>query len=452
MKKKHPSLTPLLLYPAMLAANLILFPFFCALFHVIDKGTPQNCLQALALAEAAGLIALSVRLAMERFLIRMPVIAGRIVRGILLAGAGIGAYLMMPGAGFVRLVTAGGSAVAYYQGSRLVPRGYEFLASQLFFSAEMGANLFSGAAIVIMNIFSEPPRQFEFFPMATAFLIFIAIYCICENQANIDAMMRRRGYSADSLPPKVRRYSLKLVLILLMAMIAGYLFHQQIEQFFVWVWESFKTFYFRMVDYLASLIHIETFIETGEGKKPVEFTDGVIDFTWLWVLLGIVVVIILIAARKEIIALVRSLAEKVRQWFSRFFHRDAFFRDSGSRLGYIDQVETVGAQKGWLWGKNKYSSRQWRREYRSYQYQKNGEKRFRRGYALLQKGLRLAGEQVPASQTPSELLARARRTLHTEEFSTAIDGYNRVRYAQEPTRKREEAAMDETLSVLEKLL
>ncbi len=448
--KNRSKLISFLKLPAVIAANLILFPFICGLYWEFGHADITLCFRALIIAELSGVFGLYTSLILDKVLLKTIPIWRKGILLILLILFGVLGALVMKGGFALQFLSGLFSALAFLQGARNAPKGYTFLAKQIYLSTAIGANVAVGLIIAVINAFNK--TSYDYYPMATVLLIFVILYAICENQASIDKMMARRGYEAGAFPPKVRRYSLYLTFLLAALLIGGYLLRKQIGWVVNLLLQIVKWPFIKLIDWFSNLSFYVRPVREEDKPLMLSGEEGT-DFAWVLILLCVIAVAVLIFLnRREIIRFFRRLINRIKEWVSALFQLKEKKEKQGQEPEYTDRVETIMEKKKTSLSLPGAKKRRWKRAYKEYLKMDKGEIRVRKGFSLLRQGMALRGVKAPKNQTPSEFLQICRKILQEEKFPMAIEGYNIVRYAERQANEQIENAMDQTLRSLEKLL
>lgn len=275
-------------------------------------------------------------------------------------------------------------------------------------------------------------------------LFYLAIcYALTQNQSNIDFMMARRKHKMEHLPGVVRQRSLVLTLGVLAALLICILLTPQITWLFTQALTGIKVLLLGILRFIYNLIPSGSSEETLEeaaagdsdgfgGMGGAEEGSPWWDYI-MWPLITLVVVWLIYTYRDDImrwwITLWRTLTAKVR---GALFSAPKRARIGGGDEGdYEDEVVELSAMevKEEL-RRDGFRFRDWKRAVKAYRQMADGEEKYRRGYQLSLQWL--AWKKVPllSSDTPLEVLEKAKKVLSESEWTAVTDWYNQIRYGE----------------------
>jgi hypothetical protein len=275
------------------------------------------------------------------------------------------------------------------------------------------------------------------------FFYLAVCYALASNQSNIDFMMARRKHKMEHLPGNVRKRSLVLILIVLAAAFCCILLTPQITWLFTQALTAVKVILVGIIRFIVRLIPSGSGEETAEesvagtaGDMGGMMGDDEGSPLWdyiMWPLITLVTLWLLYTYRDDImrwlITLWRTLRTKVR---GALFSAPKRMRMGGDGEGdYEDEVVELSAvevreelrQSG-------FKLRQWKKELRACRQMEDGADKYRRGYRLALQWLGWKKVPLKDSDTPLEVLEKAKTTLSRTDWAAVTDWYNCIRYAE----------------------
>lgn len=278
-------------------------------------------------------------------------------------------------------------------------------------------------------------------------LFYLAIcYALTQNQSNIDFMMARRKHKMEHLPGVVRQRSLLLTLGVLAAVLVCILLTPQITRLFGQCLNAIKVILLGILRFLWSLIpesepseEVEEAAAGGPGDMggmgAAEDGSPLWDYI-LWPLIILGAIWLIYTYRDSImrwwITLWRTLRTKIR---GALFSAPKRARITGGGEGdYEDEVVELSAMevKEEL-RKDVFKPRQWKRDLKAWRTMENGEEKYRRGYQLALSWLSWRKVPLLPSDTPLEVLEKAKKVLSEAEWAAVTDWYNQIRYGEPET-------------------
>lgn len=449
---KGPRLLHTLKLFGLLAAFLLLYPLcYLAWFLRGEASVPLSLLGELAVI-ACGFCGAGLRTLLERRKQHLP--AGNVLlllTGILLS---LAAFFLF-GAGLLPgLPLAVSCLAAFVTGDRMTLLPYDAVATRAFFTVALVGYLGCGAAVWAL----QSLRGFSgsYLPLAVLLFCTLGIHELSCNQAQIDFLMQRRGHRMDQLPSKIRRYNLTLVLAVLAIILLCLLFYRPLGTAIAFVLDLVRQLAVLILQgilYLASLFSPSEEISSGEEmQEPSDFlppqSEEPAGPDWVTPLLLLAAVALLIWKHRVIGNAIRQVLLALIQRLRSLFAIRRRAPHSEEETGYFDTVEELTHDRESLRLFSPSPVRSWRRDLRALRRMPDGTEKLRNGYALLARGLQLAGVELLPSDTPEELLHHACEASPGLEAERAVAAYEQARYNEEEAAP---ASLSEMLSLLERL-
>lgn len=436
----------------LLAAFLLLYPLCYLAWFLRGEASVPHSLLGEAAVIVCGFCGAGLRTLLDRR--KHPLPAGNIL--LLLAGILLSlAVFFLFGANLLPgLPLAVSCLAAFLVGDRMTLLPYDTVATRAFFTIALVGYLGCGAAVWAL----QSLRGFSGSCLPLAILLFctLGIHELSCNQAQIDFLMQRRGHRMDQLPSKIRRYNLALVLVVLLAILVCLLFYRPLGAAIAFVLDLVRQLAVLILQgllYLSSLFSSSDESSTGEEMQdPSDFfpSQGEEQAGPDWV-----TPLLLLAAAALLIWKRRVIGNAVRQVLLALIHRlRALFAvrrrapHSEEETGYFDTVEELTHDRESLHLFSPSPARIWRRDLRALRRMPDGTEKLRHGYALLARGLKLAGVELLPSDTPEELLWRASEAAPDLGAEHAVAAYEQLRYNEEEAAP---TSLSEMLSLLERL-
>ena len=277
-------------------------------------------------------------------------------------------------------------------------------------------------------------------------LALTAAFALELNFQNIDYLMQRRGHKMSHLPGRIRYFNLILLgvgfaLVLVLVLARGVLMQgvgtglRALGGAFLYITGPLRRWW-RDFDFSDREIDIPD-LTPEDGEEPEQFeydmeggADTETQMTLLVVLFIAVALFLLYYFRRPILEALRAfwqwLCGALRSLLGGLGVRRRRFGQDENEY-YTDVVEVLDASTGAQAAPNA-ALRDWRRALRAYQKLPPSREKYLHGYALSVRGLKLHGVKVSASDTPLEVLQKARQVLPLEGYAVATDCCNALAY------------------------
>lgn len=292
------------------------------------------------------------------------------------------------------------------------------------------------------------------------FFIQAAVCAVSQNQGNLDYLMLRRKHDLSHLPRKVRFYSLMLIAGIMLLVLAAILFRPQLTVLFRLLLSGLKYLLRWIILAILWLLSLSSGSEEpepdGAGGAGGGMLDGLPPGTsspWWDYIFGTVMVLLilflLIYYRSSILSALknfwRRIKEGLRQLFMKAPALQRLVQGEQSEY-YADQVEELSPESLLENEEKVFRLRDWKREVRRFAAKPPSAEKYREGYRLGLLWLRWRGAELQPSDTPQEILAKAKPALSQSDWEAVTDFYQLVRYREDETASPEAlTALTETL-------
>lgn len=284
--------------------------------------------------------------------------------------------------------------------------------------------------------FQDKTVQFPTMSFIIPLLLMTAAYGAALNQGNLDLMMERRGHDFSQLPPKIRRYNIRLFCIVLAIVCLLLVFQQPIIWFFQSIFELLRSFF----AWLSQVFVIEKPPTTEEElellpkPKPQPGLQG--EGSAWWNLFGVIVTVSVIIAvicnRYAILEGLSELLQKIQSAFLRLMsHSQRLEKKDEESEYYVDEdtiLDSSQKQKKELTPKQR--QRAWKKQKRKFQKMPDSPEKIRFGYGLAIEGMQLLQFSLLPSETPLEIEKKYQHLLHQAVLSNITPAYNEIRYGE----------------------
>ena len=298
------------------------------------------------------------------------------------------------------------------------------------------------AAIVVV-LFWGMKVQYSRMAMVWGLFYLAICYALTQNQSNIDFMMARRKHKMEHLPGVVRQRSLVLTLGVLAAVLVCVLLTPQITWLFGQCLNAIKVILLGILRFIWKLIpageasdEAEETIEGGPGDMggmgAAEDGSPLWDYI-MWPLIILGAIWLIYTYRDSImrwwITFWRALRTKIR---GALFSAPKRARVTGGGEGeYEDEVVELSAMEvREELRKDVFKFRQWKRDLKAWRAMAGGEDKYRSGYRLALRWLSWRKVPLLPSDTPLEVLEKAKKVLSASEWTAVTDWYNQIRYGE----------------------
>jgi len=347
--------------------------------------------------------------------------------------------------GFAALLLFGSCFAGILSGSR----PYREILTAPVFTSITGLYLLS---ILILSL-TKQELPINFF--IGLYLFCAAVYAVSLNQNSIDFMMERRGHHLSHLPPKIRRYSLRILavgfcLILLLVAVRG-VFPPLMEA----VGHGLRAALFALYQLIKALLPKGSATEGGAVSPDPNLSlnggGGQKDTLLFYVITGLFFLALIVFTVKPLFRFFHAkfiqLFLFLRRWLNHSTSKIGSF--SKESTDYSDLEETLPSEKAAAPPTPARAMRLWRRRLKTFVRMEDGPEKLRFGYALCVEGLALHGVPATPSDTTLTLLDRACQSFEGLPFAVATECYNALCYGKE--KDMPDAALSSLISTIEQL-
>ena len=291
-----------------------------------------------------------------------------------------------------------------------------------------------------------------------------ACYALSQDQSNIDFMMERRKHNLEHLPDKVRGRSLKLTIIVIVIGFFCVLLAPQIGWLFSQFLTAIKIIILGILRFIWNLIPNSTGSEETEEAASSDMGDmggmGGSDEgspLWdyiMWPLIIVGACWLIYTYRDDIMRSLmtfwRMIRTKVKGALFSSPRRAGIMADGEGE--YEDEVVEISIQEA---RENRdpagFKFRQWKKSVKLWRAQPDSSEKYRSGYKLALEWLQWKKVPLQASDTPLDVLEKAKSILSENEWKSVTDWYNLIRYGEPASFPAQSVSViEQTLSGMEK--
>lgn len=447
---------------AVAGSYLLLYPAAALYAVLMDGEQGTNSLVYWAVFLAVGAVSYAIAYGLQRLEQKNKCsthLKNGLYLGMILLALVLG-IVFSPGSGFFRRILTGIFMEISTQCSiSLLSKDYKEFANGRAVTIGAGVNV----AVVLMLWMLRRTWGWEFRSdyFAYFYLAMLLCYLLLRNQANLDYMLERRRHKLEHLPQKVRWYNMFLALVLFLVVALGFCFRSQLADGIRWLGSLVLAGIrgiARFFSWLASLFPQQeqsaSGMEQGEmdlsGLLSDETKQGLPTEFYLFLMLAAAVAVI-VWKRREILDLLRRLAAKAAGLLQRWLNRTGVSHEQ-DRVNeyYSDRELELSSEEIRAMGHRRDSDswRRWKQAYRRYCRQPAGEKKFREGYRLCLRWLKLKGEPILPSDTTLEILQKGETLTENTNCRQITQVYNQFRYREDPLGREDFQQLDQLLEHL----
>ena len=298
-------------------------------------------------------------------------------------------------------------------------------------------------AILVVIAFWAMKATYSRMVLVWGLFYLISCYALCQNQSNIDFMMARRKHRLEHLPDRVRGRSLKLTLVVIGIGLICVLLAPQLGWLLQQLLNGLKYLLSLVVRFIAWLIPDSEPSETVEETVTQSSGDmgglGASDegSPWwdyiMWPLIIALACWLIYTYRDDIMrALItfwRTLRSKVKGALFSVPVRAGLMADAEGE--YEDEVvELEASELDEDDSQVKFRLRKWKKAVRLWRAENDSPQKYRDGYRLALDWLSWKKVPVSPSDTPLDVLEKAKKILPEPEWAAVTDWYNLIRYGE----------------------
>ena len=299
------------------------------------------------------------------------------------------------------------------------------------FLTNIAANII---ALLILWFFKKPYSTPQFVGI---FLLIFSIIGLTRNQSNIDYLMERRQHKFENLPRHIRLYNGKLMGVLLGGILLCFLLKDWIVLGLYGLLDVLRVLILliaKFIFWLGSLFtggNGENSGALGPSQLPLFPSEEANETLINWPLLLILVAVVtaLIYKRKNVFSFFISLFYRVQNWIKNFLHRSyGPHKHPENSEYYYDHEEYLRPEEFALHKSSLNPMRQWNKDYRTFCRMKTSDEKFRFGYGLALRALKIKGIPITPSDTPNEILKKSLMLIDSDFSKDTTKAYNPLRY------------------------
>ncbi len=433
-------LTDTLKILACAAAFLLFFPLVMFLDGLSDI-SGMTWLADIALIEVFGFLGFFIRMALTILEYKNTVLA-RILLALSGAAAAVGAFFVFSlnteRSGYYSAALAAVSLTVFILGAKFYYCDYAYIMKP--------AGFITGAAAAPLSIFS---LYISGHPYSTELLIFVfffpaVIFALISSQNNIDNMMERRHHSASHMPPKIRSYNIRLIIIISGIAAFLFIFRKGITAIFAFLGRMIYNVFslsLKAAEYISRLTggnadpieieQTEEMPEMSEYIQPEVVSHPVLNS--LFYLVGIAVIIFLIVRfRHDIANAFRDIFRKIAKAFTQLSAARSAKKADNEKKGYTDTEDITEKETELDIGDipRRKQIAEWKKLVREYKKSPPSPEKYRLGFKAAINGFRISGTDIPVTDTVYEIADIDGITLNYEGYLKTADIYSAVRYGE----------------------
>lgn len=282
--------------------------------------------------------------------------------------------------------------------------------------------------------------------------VMMTVFFISANQSGLDYQMVRGKHDLNFLPPKVRKYSFRMVLLVEIVFFIGILLRDYFKKFLAFIgdliMQLLRSFFENVGPSGDELIYASQSSSAASGIDKLEPSEP----NFLVSLLSF----LLIAACFAVVAwgmkgFLKSIIEKIIDLYYNIINEFKSRRKKAGKIVrnkyYSDTDEFIVPKSTKIRRKKPLTVKRWKKEYRVYCKEEAGADKIRNGYILVLKWFKLKGVLIKDSQTANEIFRQNEQKYNFKNFYMATQSYNEVEYSDISYREQQ-SVMDDMLSEL----
>lgn len=431
-----------------------------ALLDALLGHTPFYGLMHALLLAACGLLTFLLTEFLRRA-VRIPVLRFLLLAGWILLLSALAGWAVLRTSWYEIALCALLAAAICIAGARMTSRTYEDYATRyqlIGIPVEYAVGLF---LYWCLQQFIPHPNL----PLIWVALLFVslALLLLVRNQANIDTLTASRHYSLETLPEKIRKRNLILLVVIFLGVLL--LFGG-----IVWAapWVSLAAA--ALGDWLKAALRFLFSLWGGgdEGEEALAeslpqqdmgFGEVETENEWIGQLIQVLMVLLIAAA---LIAVLYSNRSAIRQALSRFFRfllnwlrslfsRLPLFPDRDGDAEYVDTTENAVTTIPSDTRHSQLSRRIWFRTYRRYRKMPPSDRKFREGFSLAVQGCALCGIPRLPSDTTLDIASKSSEVTG-EEYLSVTREYNVLFYGETSVPLTSQSGLDQALERLSSVM
>lgn len=434
----------------LFSSFLLVCPFFQASNAILGPQPADILWIQVGCGAIAGFFGTGMGYLFHRAVRRHPVLC-RSVQIILCPLAGILCFVLLRGIlpFWETVVAAAVGIFVYFMGLIFSDRPYDRILSQpLLFRFTM-----IQVGVIALTAWQK-------WPIELSVSVFIALFVllnffVMSNQSNLETLMERGSHGLEYLPRRIRSFNLGLVVGLYVLLAALYLFRDPIGTVLSRLGDLLLAAARAVYQFLAMLFSGFADTPADPAADPLPQNDmqfipqndysDIINLI-LWIFFIALLVVVVWYYRRQILDALRELFGALADHLYRLFHPSGRqVQTERESVDYIDEITELPRGRKNLRTRDGRSLRRWKLAYRRYRKMPDGPEKYREGYRLILLWLSLKKKPQEKSRTPREIFTATSQEIPSPAYRQTTDGYEEIRYGEEPVSAQEMAALSETL-------
>lgn len=425
---------------ACLASFLLFFPLIM-LIDGFDDLSGFIWLTDMGIAAGFGFFGYLLRMAFSLLEDRKPVV-GRLLLVLFAIVSAVGAFcifLSNPQRGLASVVLLTALCLTLFI---FGCRYYFFHYSMILTGFAMIFSAVGNLIVILILFLTEHPYSPEL--MIFFYFISVHIFAVGKSQGNIDYLMERRRHSEQNLPPKVRTYTIRLIMIIAGITALLFLFKDGIFAIFFSLFKLIK-----IVGTASMELARQLSKTTGGEATPLEELPTVPDYVpledvpevtphpvWnaLFYIVGfIIIAVLIIKFFGNAVSAIKKLCRRVLQMLSEISMKFAK-KDNDEECGFTDSEEFLSEDETQALKELPRRKRlsEWKKLVKDYKKMPDSPEKYRKGFKAALDGFRLTGTEISPVRTTGEIGQLEQVKNNFSDYPPTADTYDIIRYGESP--------------------
>lgn len=425
---------------ACLASFLLFFPLIM-LIDGFDDLSGFIWLTDMGIAAGFGFFGYLLRMAFSLLEDRKPVV-GRLLLVLFAIVSAVGAFcifLSNPQRGLASVVLLTALCLTLFI---FGCRYYFFHYSMILTGFAMIFSAVGNLIVILILFLTEHPYSPEL--MIFFYFISVHIFAVGKSQGNIDYLMERRRHSEQNLPPKVRTYTIRLIMIIAGITALLFLFKDGITAIFLSLFKLIK-----IVGTASMELARQLSKTTGGEATPLEELPTVPDYVpledvpevtphpvWnaLFYIVGfIIIAVLIIKFFGNAVSAIKKLCRRVLQMLSEISMKFAK-KDNDEECGFTDSEEFLSEDETQALKELPRRKRlsEWKKLVKDYKKMPDSPEKYRKGFKAALDGFRLTGTEISPVRTTGEIGQLEQVKNNFSDYPHTADTYDIIRYGESP--------------------
>lgn len=425
---------------ACLASFLLFFPLIM-LIDGFDDLSGFIWLTDMGIAAGFGFFGYLLRMAFSLLEDRKPVV-GRLLLVLFAIISAVGAFcifLSNPQRGLASVVLLTALCLTLFI---FGCRYYFFHYSMILTGFAMIFSAVGNLIVILILFLTEHPYSPEL--MIFFYFISVLIFAVGKSQGNIDYLMERRRHSEQNLPPKVRAYTIRLIMIIAGITALLFLFKDGISAIFLSLFKLIK-----IVGTASMELARQLSKTTGGEATPLEELPTVPDYVpledvpevtphpvWnaLFYIVGfIIIAVFIIKFFGNAVSAIKKLCRRVLQMLSEISMKFAK-KDNDEKCGFTDSEEFLSEDETQALKELPRRKRlsEWKKLVKDYKKMPDSPEKYRKGFKAALDGFRLTGTEISPVRTTGEIGQLEQVKNNFSDYPPTADTYDIIRYGESP--------------------